>query len=76
MLNIAWRLEKAKSFITRTEPVITKDVTKSAISIDDYSNEKIKNTLNYNFTPINKTVEQIANIMSKSITNSLQPNSL
>ena len=68
MLNIAWRAEKMRSIITRKEPVITKNITNSAITIYEYSNAKITKTLNYNFTPISKSVEQIANIFSRSFT--------
>ena len=60
VLNIASRLDKIRSFFTRKEPTITRAIVKSANKIEEYSNSKIKELLNYNFTKIEISVKKIA----------------
>ena len=59
ILKTACRLDKIRSFFTRKEPTITKDVVKSANKIEEYSNLKILELLDYNFTSIENSVEKI-----------------
>lgn len=59
---IVWRLEKLKSMITGGNPLITKETVEAAFQKVAFSNEKVKKTLNYEFTPIHKSIETICKI--------------
>lgn len=58
LLNIAWRIDKIKSFIPGQKHLITKEIAKSASEICNYSNDKIKTTLNYNFIPVFESIKR------------------
>ncbi len=50
--EIAWRLEKARSLVTGSNPLITRETARSANSNYEFSNEKIKNELDFTFRSI------------------------
>lgn len=54
---VAWRLEKARSVITRQSPLLTKESTSIANKNYFYSSEKIKKAIGFEFIPLEKTVE-------------------
>ena len=54
---VAWRLEKARSVITRQSPLLTKESTSIANKNYFYSSEKIKKAIGFEFIPLGKTVE-------------------
>jgi dihydroflavonol-4-reductase len=54
--NIAWRLEYLRYKLTGSKPLITKETAGLSRSNVHYSNEKIKNLLNYSFIPFEETV--------------------
>jgi dihydroflavonol-4-reductase len=54
--EIAWRMEKARSLVTGSNPLITSETARSANSRYSFSNEKIINELNCKF----RTVEDAA----------------
>jgi nucleoside-diphosphate-sugar epimerase len=49
MVDLAWRLEKVKCWITRTAPVVTSESAKSAVSINKFSNQKMIDATGFNF---------------------------
>jgi len=57
MLRIIAGFESLRSRIVRTEPLITKETARLANTRFTYSNEKIRNTLNYSFKPIENTID-------------------
>ncbi len=59
MSEIAWRVEKLKCFFTNKYPLITKETAHSANNKVYYDNTLIKQTLQYNFTPIQEVIHQI-----------------
>ncbi|WP_423146793.1 NAD-dependent epimerase/dehydratase family protein [Rubrolithibacter danxiaensis] len=59
MLGLAWRSAKIVSLITGKKFGITKGTARSASKIHEYSNEKIKSTLNFTFKPIKQTIKEI-----------------
>ncbi|MBU2939049.1 NAD-dependent epimerase/dehydratase family protein [Lacinutrix sp. C3R15] len=61
MLAIGWRADWLKSLLTGKPRMFTKQNATSALTITDYNNQKITKALNYNFTPIEKTIERVAN---------------
>ncbi len=58
--EIAWRMEKIRSVITGTNPLITKETARSANSNFRFSNEKIKNDLQLSFRSIDEAAENTA----------------
>ena len=55
--ELAWRIEKIKSFITAKPPLITKETAQTARGTHRYSSSKIEEALNFSFIPIKKCVE-------------------
>ena len=64
--SIAWRTEAIKSFFTKQRPLITKESADLAAINFTYSNEKIKQALNYNFRPVKETIAETAKVFLKS----------
>ncbi|HRG58231.1 MAG TPA: NAD-dependent epimerase/dehydratase family protein [Bacteroidia bacterium] len=59
---LVWRLEKFKSIITGSNPLITKETVDAAFQKVQFSNKKITDTLSYQFIPINESIANICNI--------------
>lgn len=59
MLGIAWRALKFFSLFTGKQPSITKDATKSSLSLSYYSNEKIIAATGIQFKPVNQSIQEI-----------------
>ena len=57
---IAYKAERIKSFFTKKTPLITKETIAIAQHNYFFSNEKIKQTLNYNFVAIDDTIAEVA----------------
>ena len=57
--NIAWRIEAVKSFITRKTPMITKHSASASLSKYQYSSNKIKNDLNFEFESLETTIKDV-----------------
>lgn len=56
------QFENIKSFLFNTNPLITKETAETAYKRNLYSSGKLINTINFQFTPINKAIEQTAKI--------------
>lgn len=63
--EVAWRLERLKSMATGSKPLITKETARSANNKTFYSNQKIKNKLNYEFTPIDDAISNTCEFLKK-----------
>jgi dihydroflavonol-4-reductase len=57
--NIAWRLEKLKSFVTGKRPLITKETARTAGNSYFYSSDKIRRSLGFTFIPVKKSLEML-----------------
>jgi len=58
MGEIAWRLEHLKGKLTGSKPLITRETAKTAANVYVYSNKKIVDQLNSQFTPIQQTINE------------------
>ena len=67
MSEIAWRIEKVKSFLINKPPLLTKQSSKSIHQKRYFSSEKIKNTLNFKFQPISKSIAEICKFYLKDL---------
>jgi len=59
--SIAWRLEKVRSLLTGTKPLITRETARNANSIRLFSNSKITQAIEIPFLPIEEAVENTVN---------------
>ncbi len=59
MLKIIWRLDWLNFKIFGKRRRLSKQMAKSLTNVTKYDNAKIKRTLNYNFKPINASIEEI-----------------
>jgi nucleoside-diphosphate-sugar epimerase len=57
--SLFWRFASVLSFVTNKEPLLSKYSAKSAHSISEYSSEKIKNSLNYQFEKIDTVIKKV-----------------
>ena len=55
--QLAWRAEKLKSLMTHSKPLITKETARTAFQKFYYSNEKIKQTLGFEFMPMRESIK-------------------
>ena len=58
ILNLLIPLELSSSFITSKKPLLTKETANSAMTDGAYSAEKLKHEINFEFTPIQHTIEK------------------
>lgn len=58
--EIVWRLEKIRSFFTKSNPLITKETTRAAHQNNSFSNQKIRTTLSHNFIPMEQSIRETA----------------
>jgi len=66
MLGIAWRAAKFASWFTGKAPALTKDAAKSSFNLSYYSNNKIKNTLNFEFKPLQQSILEVCQALKQS----------
>lgn len=62
LLEIAWRLAWLFGKITLTKPALTKYTARSGRNITNYSNEKIRKTIGYEFIPIDQSIREVCRI--------------
>lgn len=60
LLNLAWRIDWFLSKIIRTKRKISKYAAQSLLNDDPIKNTKIKELLNFKFTPINECLDKLA----------------
>ncbi|WP_439558828.1 NAD-dependent epimerase/dehydratase family protein [Dyadobacter sp.] len=60
LAGVIWRVEAVRTWLLGTKPLITKETARSAARKVTYRNEKIKNALNFDFQPIEKTVKRVS----------------
>jgi nucleoside-diphosphate-sugar epimerase len=63
--RLAWRVEKLRSMVTGVKPLITRETAHTAVQHYEYSNEKIKKELGFEFTPIEETVGHFCRIFMR-----------
>jgi dihydroflavonol-4-reductase len=66
--NIAWRLEAIRSAITRSVPVVTKEMANTTNQQFFYSNEKIRKTVGFEFLPIEESIKEVCGLFLQDLT--------
>ena len=64
-LQIAWRLDWLKHKLTGKRRVLSKQTAISALSTTIFSSQKIKETIDFKFTPIAQCIEKTSNLFLK-----------
>jgi nucleoside-diphosphate-sugar epimerase len=67
VLDIVWRLEWLRSKFSGAKPLITKETARTSKGRFYYSTKKLNYTLNFEFTPIEKTISRTCRLMSEDI---------
>lgn len=60
MGNIVWRVEKLKSLLFGSKPMVTKATAKTAHQHNYYSNDKVREALNFEFRALDETVKDFS----------------
>lgn len=58
--EVAWRLDKVRTFVTRGKPVFSKEIAREAHKISRYSNLKLTNALQTEFVPLQEAIHDTA----------------
>lgn len=58
MLGIAWRAAKAASLFTGKPAALTSEAAKSSLNTSYYNNDKIKNTIDIKFKPLQQSIQE------------------
>ncbi|TKC00568.1 NAD-dependent epimerase/dehydratase family protein [Pedobacter cryophilus] len=66
MLALVWRANAIKNAITNAKGGLTKSTSKSASTIREFNNAKIKKQLNLEFIPISQSITKIVNSLKIS----------
>ena len=62
MANLIWRIEAIRSFLFGSDPLVTREASKSALNVVKYSNQKIREFLDFEITPIHESIEHTSSI--------------
>ncbi|WP_299553585.1 NAD-dependent epimerase/dehydratase family protein [Seonamhaeicola sp.] len=65
LLKFAWKLDWLKTKLTGKRRRLTKHIVKSLSTEKDYNSDKVKNTLNYAFKPIDNSIKEVGAIFLK-----------
>jgi len=67
LLNITWRLDWLRHKLTRSRRSFTKHTAKSVMSVTKYDNSKIKNTLGFEFKPIDQSIKEVCELYLRDL---------
>ncbi len=74
MSEIAWRVFHIRKLITNKKPLITKETARTANNEYLYSNKKILGTIDFQFLPLQESVNDSCEFYTKSVSNRLYNN--
>ena len=66
LTEIIWRVEAARSWLTGSKPLITKETAKTARTKFIYNGEKIQKALGFTYRPLDETVVRVCKALKKS----------
>ena len=65
LLQLGWRASWFISLLTGKQPALTRETARSAMSVSTYDGSKITRTLDFKYTPISKTIQDVGEIFLK-----------
>ncbi|MGA2824304.1 MAG: NAD-dependent epimerase/dehydratase family protein [Bacteroidales bacterium] len=69
--EMLWRIEAVRTFITRSTPLLTKEIAHSMWQKYSYTHEKLQKTLGFEFTPVEQSIREICGFYLKEMNNKL-----
>ncbi|WP_400076316.1 NAD-dependent epimerase/dehydratase family protein [Winogradskyella sp. R77965] len=69
MLGIAWRLDWLQFKLFGKRRSLTKQNSKSVVSVTKYDNSKLRNTLNFEFKSIDDSISEVSELYLKDLNN-------
>lgn len=63
--EVAWRLEKARSWFTGQKPLLSRETARNANNKRYFSNQKIKDALDFEFRPVRSAAKNTADFFQK-----------
>ena len=66
-LQIAWRMARTASFFTGKRPLITRDTVSASTQKNNYSGQKIVNSIGFHYLPLDETISSIGDIFLKDM---------
>lgn len=67
LLGIAWRLDWLNQKLFGKRRSLSKQAAKSTIRISKYDNTKLKNALDFEFKPINTSIDEVSQLFQKDL---------
>jgi nucleoside-diphosphate-sugar epimerase len=68
LAELVWRLEAARTFFTRQEPLITKETVHTAQSVSNYDNKKLTTALaNFEYHSFEDTIKYTCTVLQQNI---------
>lgn len=67
ILGIAWRLDWLNQKLFGKRRSLSKQAAKSTIRISKYDNTKLKNALDFEFKPINTSIDEVSQLFQKDL---------
>jgi len=67
--EMVWRIEAARTFFTKSTPVITKEMALTTQQKYFYTNEKLRKTLGFDFMPLEQSIREICELYLKEMGN-------
>jgi nucleoside-diphosphate-sugar epimerase len=65
--EMVWRMESVRTFITRSTPVLTKEMAHTLRQRYSYTHEKLRNALGFEFTTLEQSIREICEIYLKEM---------
>jgi hypothetical protein len=65
--RLGWRLEWVRSRLNGRKPLITRETALTAVQRNEYSNEKIRQAVDFKFLPVEETIRHFCGIFRDSV---------
>jgi nucleoside-diphosphate-sugar epimerase len=65
--SVAWRVEKLRSSVLRSQPEVTRDMAVTSTQEYTYSNEKIRKTLGFEFKSVEQSIQDTCRFFLKDL---------
>lgn len=67
ILDVVWRFEALRTALTKDKPLITKETATTSKNNYYYSSNKLLNTINFSYKPIEETISSICHVIGKEL---------
>lgn len=66
--EMIWRMEAARTYITRSTPILTREMAQTMRQKYKYTHDKLQKTLDFEFIPLEQSIREICGFYLKEIT--------